>query len=57
MIKIYMQNEKWFLRIGGDDGETFKFDKKVDMEKELKNLIDLKEKYGKLKIEDRGYNK
>jgi hypothetical protein len=52
-----MQNEKWFLRIGGDDGETFSFNTKDEMWKALEKLIELKETHGKLNKDDRGYNK
>jgi hypothetical protein len=52
-----MMQEKWFLRIGGDDGETFCFETQEPMMRIVQYLVNLKETNGKLNKDDRGYNK
>lgn len=45
MITIKMNNEKWRLAIGD---EVWEFETKKEMMKVLEQLIDFKEKYGKI---------
>lgn len=45
MIKIFMRNEKWRIKIGD---EVWEFKDLKELEKILKKLIKFKEDYGKL---------
>ena len=53
MIKIQLYKDKWRLQIGNDEGEKWEFNTSQECLICLKELMEFKEKYGKLKQEGR----
>lgn len=52
MIKLKMHQHKWRIKIGercrDDCGEEWEFETKKEFEENLKKLIEIKDKYGKV---------
>lgn len=58
MIKIFMYQEKFRIKIGGSgEEECFEFETRKKMEEALKFLLDLKETNGKLNDKSERWDK